>query len=164
MKKILITAIAAFVLAGCVYEFTPEIEPKDTSGLVVEGDIIIGDTSRISLSAVEALTKVRDRASVSLPAVPAGTVDSFRAAVKHERRVELAFEDHRYWDLLRWKDAMSVLNSPVQGVKVTRTGDSYTYKVVDVADRTFSARNYYLPLMRSEIENAAGTLEQNPGY
>lgn len=55
MKKILITAIAAFVLAGCVYEFTPTIEPKDTSGLVVEGDIIIGDTSRISLSAVEAL-------------------------------------------------------------------------------------------------------------
>jgi hypothetical protein len=36
--------------------------------------------------------------------------------------------------------------------------------VVDVADRTFSDRNYYLPLMRSEIENAGGTLEQNPGY
>ena len=116
------------------------------------------------MSAVEALTKVRDRASVSLPAVPSGTVDSFRAAVKHERRVELAFEDHRYWDLLRWKDAKSVLNSPVQGVKITRAGTGYTYKVVDVADRTFSDRNYYLPLMRSEIENAGGTLEQNPGY
>jgi len=116
------------------------------------------------MSAAEALTKVRDRASVSLPAVPSGTVDSFRAAVKHERRVELAFEDHRYWDLLRWKDAMTVLNSPVQGVKVTRSGSGYTYKVVDVASRTFSDRNYYLPLMRSEIENAGGTLEQNPGY
>ena len=116
------------------------------------------------MTAAEALTKVRDRASVSLPAVPAGTVDSFRAAVKHERRVELAFEDHRYWDLLRWKDAMTVLNSPVQGVKVTRSGSGYTYKVVDVADRTFAPRNYYLPLMRSEIENAGGTLEQNPGY
>ena len=116
------------------------------------------------MTAAEALTKVRDRASVSLPAVPSGTVDSFRTAVKHERRVELAFEDHRYWDLLRWKDAMTVLNSPVQGVKVTRSGNGYTYKVVDVADRTFSARNYYLPLMRSEIENAGGTLEQNPGY
>ena len=90
--------------------------------------------------------------------------DSFRNAVKHERQVELAFEDHRYWDLLRWKDAMTVLNSPVQGVKITRSGDTYTYKVVDVADRTFAARNYYLPLMRSEIENSAGTLEQNPGY
>ena len=116
------------------------------------------------MTAAEALTRVRDRASVSLPAVPSGTVDSFRAAVKHERRVELAFEDHRYWDLLRWRDAMTVLNSPVQGVKVTRSGSGYTYKVVDVADRTFSDRNYYLPLMRSEIENAGGTLEQNPGY
>ena len=115
-------------------------------------------------SAAQALQYVRDRASLSLPAVDAGTVDSFRNAVKHERQVELAFEDHRYWDLLRWKDAMTVLNQPVKGVKVSRSGENYTYKVVDVADRTFSARNYYLPLMRSEIENAAGTLEQNPGY
>ena len=115
-------------------------------------------------SAAQALQYVRNRASLSLPAVDAGTVDSFRNAVKHERQVELAFEDHRYWDLLRWKDAMTVLNQPVKGVKVTRSGETYTYKVVDVADRTFAARNYYLPLMRSEIENAAGTLEQNPGY
>ena len=115
-------------------------------------------------SALEALNYVRMRASLSLPPVTARTIDSFRDVVKHERRVELAFEDHRYWDLLRWKDAMTVLNSPVRGVKITRTGDTYTYKVVDVADRTFSARNYYLPLMRSEIENSAGTLEQNPGY
>ena len=115
-------------------------------------------------SAAQALQAVRDRASVSLPAVDAGTVDSFRNAVKHERQVELAFEDHRYWDLLRWKDAMTVLNSPVQGVKVSRSGSAYTYKVVNVADRTFAARNYYLPLMHSEIVNAGGTLEQNPGY
>ncbi|MBR6882578.1 MAG: RagB/SusD family nutrient uptake outer membrane protein [Bacteroidales bacterium] len=116
------------------------------------------------MSAADALQQVRDRASVSLPAVDAGTVDSFRAAVKHERQVELAFEDHRYWDLLRWKDAMTVLNSPVQGVKISRSGSAYTYKVVDVADRTFGARNYYLPLMHSEIVNAGGTLQQNPGY
>ena len=115
-------------------------------------------------SASRALQYVRDRASLSLPPVEARTIDSFREVVKHERQVELAFEDHRYWDLLRWKDAMTVLNSPVKGVKVTRTGDTYTYKVVNVADRTFAARNYYLPLMRSEIENSAGTLEQNPGY
>ena len=115
-------------------------------------------------SAAQALQYVRDRASLSLPAVDAGTVDSFRSAVKHERQVELAFEDHRYWDLLRWKEAMTVLNQPVKGVKITRSGETYTYMVVDVADRTFAARNYYLPLMRSEIENSAGTLEQNPGY
>lgn len=116
------------------------------------------------MSAKQALQLVRNRAGASLPAVTAFTVDSFRDAVKHERRVELAFEDHRYWDLLRWKDAMSVLNQPVQGVKITRSGAAYTYTVQNVADRTFYERNYYLPLMRSEIENSGGTLEQNPGY
>ena len=116
------------------------------------------------MSAKQALQMVRNRAGASLPAVTASTVDSFRDAVKHERRVELAFEDHRYWDLLRWKDAMTVLNQPVNGVKITRSGAVYTYTVRKVADRTFNERNYYLPFMRSEIENSAGTLEQNPGY
>jgi len=116
------------------------------------------------MSAKQALQMVRNRAGASLPAVTASTVDSFRDAVKHERRVELAFEDHRYWDLLRWKDAMTVLNQPVNGVKITRSGAAYTYTVQKVADRTFNERNYYLPFMRSEIENSAGTLGQNPGY
>ena len=116
------------------------------------------------MTAKQALQAVRDRASISLPAISAGTVDSFREAVKHERQVELAFEDHRYWDLIRWNDAKDVLNKPVQGVKVARAGSGYSYTVVDVADRVFNARNNYLPFMRSEIENSGGTLEQNPGY
>ena len=116
------------------------------------------------VSAATALQAVRNRASMSLPPVNAGTVDAFREAVKHERRIELAFEDHRYWDLLRWKDAETVLNTPVQGVKVTRSGNQYSYRTVDVATRTFHARNYYLPFLRSEIENAGGTLQQNPNY
>ena len=116
------------------------------------------------MSAKTALQQVRDRASLSLPPVAATSIDSFREVVKHERRVELAFEDHRYWDLLRWKDAATVLNGPVQGVKISKTGSTYGYKVVDVATRTFKNENYYLPFMRSEIQNSGGTLEQNPGY
>lgn len=116
------------------------------------------------MNAKTALKMVRDRAGAGLPEVTASGIESFREAVKHERRVELAFEDHRYWDLLRWKDAMTVLNQPVQGVKVSRTGGVYTYTVVDVAQRVFNERNYYLPFMRSEVENSAGTLDQNTGY
>lgn len=115
-------------------------------------------------SAKEALQMVRDRASTSLPVITASTPDAFRAAVKHERRIELAFEDHRYWDLLRWKDAIDVLNQPVQGVKITKAGNTYSYKTVDVATRTFTHKNYYLPFLRSEIENSNGTLKQNPNY
>ena len=117
-----------------------------------------------TMSARQALQKVRDRASTKLPQVIASDKDSFREVVKHERRVELAFEDHRYWDLLRWKDAMDVLNKPVLGVEITREGQSWSYKVVEVATRTFYEKNYYLPFLRSEIENSNNTLEQNPNY
>ncbi len=116
------------------------------------------------MSAKAALQMVRDRASLSLPALNSTNPDSFRAAVKHERRIELAFEDHRYWDLLRWKDAMTVLNQPVQGVKVTKDGDAYSYETVNVSSRTFNEKNYYLPFLRSEIENSNGTLKQNPYF
>ncbi len=112
-----------------------------------------------------ALQLVRDRASLQLPIVTAATRDEFREAVKHERRIELAFEDHRYWDLLRWKDAMEVLNKPVRGVKITKTGEGkWSYTQTEVATRTFLERNYYMPFTRSEVENSNHTLEQNPGY
>ena len=117
-----------------------------------------------AMSARQALQQVRDRASTKLPRVIASDKDSFRDAVKHERRVELAFEDHRYWDLLRWKDAMDVLNKPVLGVAVTKTSTGWSYEVQEVATRTFYERNYYLPFLRSEIENSGNTLEQNPQY
>ena len=119
-----------------------------------------------ALTAREALQMVRDRASMQLPEVEADTKEEFREAVKHERRIELAFEDHRYWDLLRWKeDAMEVLNQPVYGVKITKNGEnSWSYETVEVAKRTFLERNYYMPFSRSEIENSNYTLEQNPGY
>lgn len=116
------------------------------------------------MSARQALQKVRDRASVNLPKVTASDKESFREVVKHERRIELAFEDHRYWDLLRWKDAMDVLNKPVLGVKITKNGEGWNYEVTEVATRTFYERNYYLPFLRSEIENSNNTLEQNPNY
>ena len=59
---------------------------------------------------------------------------------------------------------MKVLNEPVKGVKITKSGDDYKYEVVKVADRTFIQANYFLPFTRSEIENSKGTLEQNPNY
>ena len=116
------------------------------------------------MSARQALQMVRDRASTSLPQVTASSTDEFREVLKHERQVELAFEDHRYWDLLRWKDAEDVLNRPVQGVRISKVNGVYSYTVVDVAERKFNEANYRLPFLRSEIENSKGTLVQNPGY
>ena len=118
-----------------------------------------------TLSARAALTQVRRCASTSLPAVTTTNKADFRTAVKHERQIELAFEDHRYWDLIRWKDAETVLNRPVKGVRVSKDMNGvFSYQVMDVASRVFMSRNYYLPFTRAEVENSKGTLTQNDGY
>ena len=50
-------------------------------------------------------------------------------------------------------------------MKVTKTGEnSWSYEKVEVAERNFLERNYYMPFSRSEVENSNHTLEQNPGY
>ena len=118
-------------------------------------------------SARQALKMVRDRASATLPVISTTVVSDFRNVVKHERLIEMAFEDYRYWDLLRWKDAATVLNQPVTGVKVVSKDafGVYTYQTVNVATRTFNAAaNYYYPFAYSEIVNSHNTLVQNPGY
>jgi hypothetical protein len=119
-----------------------------------------------SMTARQALQKLRSRASASLPAVTAAGQTDFRQAVQHERRVELAFENFRYWDLLRWQQAQAVLNNPVQGVAITKNanGTTFSYQVVDVATRKFPPAMYYFPFYQGEITNSKGTLVQNPGY
>lgn len=123
------------------------------------------DNNGYSLTARQALQMVRDRASNNLANVTALSKDDFRTAVKHERRVELAFEGHRYWDLLRWKDAEFILNKSVMGVRVTKnTNGSFNYQEVQVADRVFTQAMYYFPFSQSEIVNSGHVLIQNPGY
>jgi hypothetical protein len=117
-------------------------------------------------TARQALMLVRNRASALLPSIAAATTTPlFRTVVKHEREVELAFEDQRYWDLLRWKDAGTVLNQPIQGVQVTINGGVFSYQTVNVATRVFhDPANYYFPFAYSEIVNSKGSLVQNTGY
>jgi len=119
-----------------------------------------------TMTARQALTQVRSSASTSLPAVTTTDVSEFRTAVKHECQVEFAFEDHRYWDLLRWKDAETVLNTPVQGVIITKDASgNFVYQLnKNAGERVFQARNYYFPFSRAEVVNSGGTLTQNDGY
>jgi hypothetical protein len=123
--------------------------------------------AELTLSAKEALKLIRNRASTLLPAnyLTVSDPNVFKEIIKNERRIELAFEDHRYWDLLRWKDAEQVLNRPLRGVRVAGTYSSPQYTEINVADRIFDpARHYALPFLRSEITNSGGILIQNEGY
>jgi hypothetical protein len=124
------------------------------------------DDHGYGMTARTALNAVRSRAGVSMPAVTVADQTSFRAAVKHERRIELAFENYRYWDLLRWKDAATVLNQPLQGVAVTKDGSgNFTYTVQTVQNRVFDAtKMYYYPFPQTQISLSNGVLQQNPGW
>lgn len=117
-------------------------------------------------TAKEALNKVRDRTGVNMPPITTADQDEFRNKVKHERRIELAMEDHRYWDLKRWKDAEIVLNQPLLGVKATRNNDNtYSYNVFEVEKRVFVApKMYFYPIPQKEISKSGGVLTQNPGW
>lgn len=90
-----------------------------------------------------------------------------REYIKKERRLEFAFEEHRYWDLRRWKDAEQVLNMNPRGVRITKTNDKYSYEYFEIEDRVFDPKFYWYPIPRYEIlkyKNKGLTLQQNPGW
>ncbi|WEK38331.1 MAG: RagB/SusD family nutrient uptake outer membrane protein [Candidatus Pseudobacter hemicellulosilyticus] len=118
------------------------------------------------LTAREALNQVRARPGVNLPGVIAAGQTEFRAAVKQERRVELAFENHRYWDLVRWGDAATVQSRAVTGVQVTKnTSGAFVYTPKTVQNRVFlSPKMNYYPFPQSEVNISNGVLIQNAGW
>jgi len=92
------------------------------------------------------------------------TKDEMREVIQNERRVELAIEEHRYWDVRRWKIAERVSNKPLHGMRITRNGDTYTYETVVIRTPVFVAPKWYLwPIPQGEI-NKSLELEQNPGW
>ncbi len=118
-----------------------------------------------SLTARGAVNIIRNRPGVGMPAIIAAGQSEFRNAVKQERRIELAFEGHRFWDLLRWKDAETVMNQPIYGVAVMGSSPNFTYTRKVVQNRIFDANKMYLyPLPQSEIAISNGKLIQNPNW
>ncbi|MEX0647682.1 MAG: RagB/SusD family nutrient uptake outer membrane protein [Balneolaceae bacterium] len=113
-----------------------------------------------------ALNQIRRRAG--MPDVPAAeSGDELLERVRNERRVELAFEEHRFFDVRRWMIAPDVYEDGRRIRIIGRlNGDgSYTYEYsVETADnRGWNERAYFLPILRDEI-NSNSNLVQNPGY
>ncbi|MFA6401475.1 MAG: RagB/SusD family nutrient uptake outer membrane protein [Salinivirgaceae bacterium] len=94
--------------------------------------------------------------------------DEMRKYIKLERRLELAFEEHRFWDLRRWKDAEVELNKPVKGMRINLASDgTYTYSEFEADSRVFDPKLYWYPIPRNEIlkyQTAGKTIVQNPGW
>jgi len=87
-----------------------------------------------------------------------------RLAIQNERRIEMAFEEQRFWDIRRWKIADQVLNGTLHGVTITKTGTStYTYAPLNVSTVSFANRNYTMPLPYTEVVTDL-SLIQNEGW
>ena len=92
----------------------------------------------------------------------AASDDAFRALLQNERRIELAFENQRYWDMRRW---LLPLDETVTGMRITRGEDgTLTYAVQDVEKRPLDAvRYYYFPIPKSETLKTS-SLVNNIGW
>ncbi|WP_298713618.1 RagB/SusD family nutrient uptake outer membrane protein [Chitinophaga sp.] len=122
------------------------------------------------LTPVQALNLVRERAgmpSVETALASRGVAlnqSTLRDFIRNERRIELAFEDHRYFDVRRW---MTIETMPkfIRGVEITRNGDgTFTYDpTVQVEQKLFEKKHYFFPIPQIEM-NRNPQMRQNPDW
>lgn len=123
-------------------------------------------------TAIKYLDMVRTRGD-NMPSIeatyPKGiTENQLREVIRRDRRIELAFEDKRFWDILRWKicdGEKGVMNKPVGGMKIEDTnGDGvWEYNYHEVSKRTFVPRMYYQPIPQYVLDKNPVIREQNGG-
>lgn len=113
----------------------------------------------------KAIEDIRKRAGLSPFTLPLGlTQAQMREVIRHERRVEMAFEEQRFWDIRRWKIAESVLNGSLHGMKITKTGTTYTYDRIPATNVSFEApKMYSYPIPYDELTKN-NKLTQNQGW
>lgn len=121
------------------------------------------------LAAANAAVKaIRDR--VGLPYTDKAG-DELWAAIRQERKVELAYEGLWYWDLRRWKDAhkaypVGLTGYQQHGLKIEKNDDgtfTYTYVSVDDQNRNFPEKMYRFPMPSGELSNN-GAVDQYPDW
>ena len=112
-------------------------------------------------TAKSVIIAIRARGGITSPfyvdfAISLGT---FPDMIKNERRLEMCFENQRFWDLRRWK-MVDVMRAPVHGVQVSADGTDYNY--VEVEQRNYQDHQIYGPIPYSETLKYE--LIQNEGW
>lgn len=153
----------------CDEALTPAVSLQSSTDFIVFrlGEILLNYAEAAfylnrQAEGLTALNQVRQRAR--MPVRTALT----EANIRQERQVELAFEEHRYWDLRRWRIAEQVLHGRrFQGLNYVYDFDVKKYiitlKNAEGAARVFQPRHYYLPLGINRIADNPSLVE-NPGY
>ncbi len=108
---------------------------------------------------------VRARNGVEMPGLSEGLSQSeMRERIRNERRIELAFEGHRYWDVRRWMKGTEYFGTPIQGVEITKIDStSFQYELINVESRVWNSEMYLYPIPESEILQMSDW-EQNPNW
>ncbi|MET0242770.1 MAG: RagB/SusD family nutrient uptake outer membrane protein [Flavitalea sp.] len=117
-----------------------------------------------NVESLDAINQIRQRAGIA----DLTSVD--RAKIQHERRVELFYEGHRYWDVRRWRTATTELSKRNSGIRYILDVASGKYRIVinnniDGASNIpqFRPENYYFPITVGRTSNNPKLVE-NPGY
>lgn len=117
-------------------------------------------------SAYQVVKAIRSRAGVGADNGDAylesikGDQAKMRELIRNERRIELSFEGHRFWDLRRWN---ADLNQTATGMNITTVGGAKKYEKVNVETRTYQSHMNYGPIPYTEILKFS-ELKQNQGW
>ena len=110
--------------------------------------------------AVAQLNAIRARAGITGTLNAANfTQEQLRERIRKERRVELCFEEHRFFDVRRWEIAKDVLNKPAVGI----AKDNGQYVRIKIEDRIYNERMNFMPIPLSDVNNLP-LVYQNEGY
>jgi len=109
--------------------------------------------------AVTAINMVRQRSQ--MPDIVIGTQSELRAKLRHERRVELAFEEHRFWDIRRWGIGGDPEVLTIYKVDMDAAGTHLGKSVWET--RNWNAKDVIFPIPQGEMDKNSN-LTQNPGY
>ncbi|WP_216647350.1 RagB/SusD family nutrient uptake outer membrane protein [Chitinophaga sp. SYP-B3965] len=109
------------------------------------------------------LNRVRTR-SKQLGIDPGLSQTEMRKRIQNERRIELAFEEHRSWDVRRWKEGGNFFGTPLRGVQITRSDAGvFTYVPVVVENRVYAPKMNWYPIPQNEVIKSKGW-KQNAGW
>jgi len=120
-----------------------------------------------NMSAKDAVDIVRARAG--MPPFPSGlATDIFLKKYRNERRIEFAFEGHRFFDVRRWK-LLEETDGSMTGMRITKNENgTFAYERFKFPDRKVIDDKYYLfPLTQEEVnscKSVSGLNWQNPGW
>ena len=119
-----------------------------------------------NFSAYDVIKAIRQRAGVGGSNDPyleecAQSKEKMRELIRNERRLELCFENHRFWDLRRWQ---ADLNQTAKGMQITTGADgALIFNPIDVEGRSFQNYMYYGPIPYTEVRKWSN-LSQNEGW